>query len=73
MVIFWSQFSLSYLSVLVITKGDISFITAAFNPTLISTYAFVSSVLVIAFVASLIVKYVNKQKAENKELNEINV
>lgn len=72
MVILWSQFSLSYLSVLVITKGDISFITAALNPTLISTYAFVSIILGIAVAASLTVKYVNKQKTEKKELNEIN-
>ncbi|MDD9336591.1 MAG: hypothetical protein PV345_04725 [Wolbachia sp.] len=64
----WLQFSLSYIAAIVITNNDLSFITAVFNPKLMSIYALVSVVLGVVFLASLTLKYMNQQEITKEKL-----
>ncbi|WP_250296448.1 hypothetical protein [Wolbachia endosymbiont of Oedothorax gibbosus] len=61
----WFQFSLAYVAAMIITHNDLSFITT-FNPTLMPIYFLVSIILLTTLVASLAIKYINKQEIKDE-------
>ncbi|WP_341816998.1 hypothetical protein [Wolbachia endosymbiont (group A) of Agelastica alni] len=62
----WLQFSLAYVTAMVITLNDLSFI-ATFNPTLMPTYFLVSVILGVVLLTSLALRYIYKQEIENEK------
>lgn len=66
----WFQFSLGYVAAIIITSNDLSFITAIFNPTLMSAYALVSVILGAVLLTSLALKYMNREKIKESLIDE---
>ncbi|WP_341807964.1 hypothetical protein [Wolbachia endosymbiont (group E) of Neria commutata] len=66
----WFQFSLGYVAAIIITSNDLSFITAIFNPTLMSAYALVSVILGAVFLTSLALKYMNREEIKESLIDE---
>ncbi len=62
----WLQFSLAYVTAMVITHNDLSFITT-FNPTLMPIYFLVSIILGVVLLTSLALKYIYKQEIKNEK------
>ncbi|WP_375316165.1 hypothetical protein [Wolbachia endosymbiont (group A) of Colletes cunicularius] len=62
----WLQFSLAYVTAMVITLNDLSFI-ATFNPTLMPTYFLVSIILGVVLLTSLALRYIYKQEIKNEK------
>lgn len=66
----WFQFSLGYVAAIIITSNDLSFITAIFNPTLMSAYALVSVILGAVLFTSLALKYMNREKIKEGSIDK---
>ncbi|WP_265033435.1 hypothetical protein [Wolbachia endosymbiont (group A) of Sicus ferrugineus] len=62
----WLQFSLAYVTAMIITLNDLSFI-ATFNPTLMPTYFLVSVILGVVLLTSLALRYIYKQEIKNEK------
>lgn len=62
----WLQFSLAYITAMVITLNDLSFI-ATFNPTLMPTYFLVSVILGVVLLTSLALRYIYKQEIKDEK------
>ncbi|WP_353270828.1 hypothetical protein [Wolbachia endosymbiont (group A) of Hedychridium roseum] len=62
----WLQFSLAYITAMVITLNDLSFI-ATFNPTLMPTYFLVSVIFGVVLLTSLALRYIYKQEIKDEK------
>ncbi|WP_353270211.1 hypothetical protein [Wolbachia endosymbiont (group A) of Myopa testacea] len=62
----WLQFSLAYVTAMVITLNNLSFI-ATFNPTLMPTYFLVSVILGVVLLTSLALRYIYKQEIKDEK------
>lgn len=69
----WFQFSLAYFAAMVITRNDLSFITAIFKPELMSVYALVSVVFGAVLLASLAMKYMNKKEIKKESSIDVKI
>lgn len=63
----WLQFSLAYVTAIIITSNNLSFITDIFNPTFMPIYTLVSVILLTTFVASFAMRYMHKQEIKEGE------
>ncbi|WP_341821267.1 hypothetical protein [Wolbachia endosymbiont (group A) of Myopa testacea] len=62
----WLQFSLAYITAMVITLNDLSFIST-FNPTLMPTYFLVSVIFGVVLLTSLALRYIYKQEIKDEK------
>ncbi|WP_265045324.1 MULTISPECIES: hypothetical protein [unclassified Wolbachia] len=67
----WLQFSLAYITAMVITLNDLSFI-ATFNPTLMPTYFLVSVIFGVVLLTSLALRYIYKQEIKDEKSKDGN-
>ncbi len=69
----WLQFSLAYVTAIIITHNDLSFITDIFRPTFMPIYALISAILFTTFVVSSATRYMHKQeiKEGKKSIGEL--
>lgn len=63
----WLQFSLAYITAIIITSNNLSFITDIFNPTFMPVYALVSAILFTTLIVSSAIRYMHKQKIKEGE------
>ncbi|WP_265036918.1 hypothetical protein [Wolbachia endosymbiont (group A) of Anomoia purmunda] len=63
----WLQFSLAYVAAVMITDSDVSFITNILNSRIMPAYVYASVILGIILVASLAIKYMNRQEIKDEK------
>ena len=62
----WFQFSLAYVAAVMITDSDVSFITNILNSRIMPAYVYASVILGTILVASLAIKYMNRQEIKDE-------